>query len=75
MNLENLGKALLAFAAVMACVGGLLYFMGKGLHWQQLPGDIKLERDGFSCFLPIVTSLVISVVLTILVNLIRYFRR
>jgi hypothetical protein len=34
-----------------------------------LPGDIRIERDGFTFFAPLGTMLVISIVLTILLNL------
>ena len=35
-----------------------------------LPGDIRIETQGFSCFIPIVSMILISVVLTIVLNII-----
>ena len=39
----------------------------------RLPGDVHVERDHFSFHFPIVTCLVVSAVLTLLLNL--FFRR
>jgi hypothetical protein len=40
-----------------------------------LPGDIRIQREGFGCFIPIASSIVISIVLTLLLNLfLRFFR-
>jgi hypothetical protein len=44
---------------------GLLSWMGR------LPGDIRVERPGFSFYMPITSMIIISVVLTILASLIR----
>ena len=52
-------------------VGGLLYPCVKHLPLGMLPGDIVFKFGDFSLFFPIVTCLVISVVLTVILNLIR----
>ena len=55
----------------LVIVGGLLWLLGRtGLPLGRLPGDIHIERDGFSCYIPLVTMIVVSVVLTILLNVI-----
>ena len=60
------GKILVAIGLVIAAIGGLM-MSGVGFGWfGRLPGDIHLERDGFSFHFPIVTCIVISVVLTLL---------
>jgi len=54
-------------------------FLLAGLAWPwlsriglgRLPGDINVERDGWSFHFPIVTSIVISLVLTLLIWLFR----
>jgi hypothetical protein len=40
------------------------------LDLSSLPGDIRIETDGFSCFVPIVSMILLSVLLTILLNII-----
>jgi hypothetical protein len=60
------GKILVAIGLVIAAIGGLM-MSGVGFGWfGRLPGDIHLERDGFSFHFPIVTCVLISVVLTLL---------
>lgn len=51
----------------LAAIGGVLWF-GRGFR---LPGDLFVERGGFSFAFPIVTCLVVSIVLTILLNIFR----
>ena len=53
---------------LLALVGLAVMLAGK-LGLGRLPGDIVLERKNFSLYIPIVTSIVVSVVLTVLANL------
>jgi hypothetical protein len=56
---------------ILALAGGLLWLLGRaGLPVGRLPGDIRIEREGLSCYVPIVSMILLSVVLTILVNVI-----
>lgn len=58
-------------AGVVLVVVGLLVWAG-GLGWfGHLPGDIRIERGGTRVFVPITSMLLVSVVLTVLVNLAR----
>lgn len=74
MNLETMGKLLIVAALLLAFVGGLFYLLGR-IGLEQLPGDLSIKRPGFSCFLPIVTSILISIILTLMLNLYFYLRR
>ncbi len=65
--MPDLGKMLVIAGLALAAVGALLWF-GKGFR---LPGDIYLQRGNFSFGFPVVTCLVISIVLTILLNIFR----
>jgi Protein of unknown function (DUF2905) len=64
----EVGRVLLIIGVVLVVVGGLAV-LGVRLPFGRLPGDIAIqgERGGF--YFPIVTMIVISVVLTILLNL------
>ncbi len=55
-------------------VGGLVFLASKfGIPFGRLPGDIRIERDGFSFYFPLASSILISIVLTIVLNVIlRY---
>jgi hypothetical protein len=53
---------------VLMAVVGLLMVLGGKIGLGRLPGDIAIRRGNTSFYFPIVTSIVISVVLTILAN-------
>ena len=49
---------------------GLLLWSGVRMPWLgRLPGDIVIERDHWSIYLPIATSVVLSIVLTLVLRL------
>jgi hypothetical protein len=67
----ELGRWLLVTGLVVAAVGLALVFADR-LPWLgRLPGDIRVERGNWRFYFPIATSLLISVVLTLLLNLFR----
>ena len=70
MDLQSLGRIILVIGLVLAALGGLLWFAGRFFNLGSLPGDIRIEGQGFTCFVPIVSMIVISVVLTIVLNII-----
>ena len=66
--MSQLGRLLIALGLLLAVVGGVMVVFGK-LGVGRLPGDIVVERRNVKVYVPIVTSIVISVVLTLLANL------
>ena len=66
--MNQLGRGLIAIGLLVALVGLLLLLGGK-LGLGRLPGDVTLERKSFSVHSPIMTSIVLSIVLTVLANL------
>ena len=62
------GKILLMMAIVLALVGGL-YVLLAHLGLKHLPGDIVIRRGNVTVYLPLATAIVVSVLLTVLVNL------
>jgi hypothetical protein len=71
-----LGKAVVGIGAMLVIVGLILWFAGDKLSWfGRLPGDIRIERPGFSCFFPITTMIIVSLILSILLSLLsRFFK-
>jgi uncharacterized membrane protein len=68
------GKILFLIGVTTALVGAILLWAPGLLGWfGHLPGDIRIERDNGSFYFPITSMLVVSIVLSILVNL--FFRR
>jgi hypothetical protein len=69
MALDELGKTLLIVGVVIAVIGGVLLFAGQVPWLGRLPGDISIERGNFRIYAPIATMLLISLILTIVLNL------
>jgi hypothetical protein len=61
----------LIIAGVVLIVLGLAWPLLSKLGLGRLPGDIHIERDGFSFYFPIVTGLIISVVLSLILWFLR----
>ena len=69
--MESIGRYLMLGGIVLFLVGMGLYLSAKlGLPLGRLPGDIRIEREGFSFYFPLTSSILVSVVLTIVVNVI-----
>jgi len=71
--MEGIGKILLIVGGIIVVLGLLLIFSHHIPFFDKLPGDIFIKRDGFSFYLPIVTLLILSVLITIIVNVILHF--
>jgi membrane protein implicated in regulation of membrane protease activity len=71
--MEGLGKILLIVGAVIIVVALLMIFGQHIPFFGKLPGDIFIKKDNFSFYFPIVTFLIISIILTVIINLILYF--
>jgi len=72
--MSDLGRFLLLVSAGLAVVG-LLFLVGPklpGASWiGRLPGDIYIERPNLKIYLPLGTSLVLSIVLSVLLYFLR----
>jgi hypothetical protein len=74
MDLSNLARIVAVFGVVLLVLAGILYLLDRlDIPLGNLPGDIKFQRGNFTCAVPLVSGLIISVVLTLLLNLILYF--
>src|SRR5438309_2028042 len=71
---QNTGKYIIIFGAIVVILGLLIYFLHDKLNWLgHLPGDIRVEKKNFRFYFPITTMIVLSVLLTVIINLIRRF--
>jgi hypothetical protein len=70
----SLARILIFTGLALVLIGGLVYLVARtGLPLGRLPGDIRVERDNFSCFFPLATSILLSIILTIALNIIVRF--
>ena len=66
-----IGKTLILIG-VMAIALGVIFMFGSKIPWiGKLPGDIYVQKGGFSLFFPLTTSIVISLVISIVLVLIK----
>lgn len=71
----DLGRVLMTLGALLFVVGVLLTFAGRIPGLGNLPGDLSIERGNFRLYAPFGTMIVLSIVLSIVLNLLgRFFR-
>jgi hypothetical protein len=61
----------LIVAGVVALALGLLWPWLSRLGLGRLPGDFHVEREGFSFYFPLTTSVLVSIVVTLIIWLLR----
>ena len=72
--MQDLGK-LLFFVGLALALAGALFWLAPRVPWLgNLPGDLRIERPGVRVYLPLATCAVISVVLTLILNLLARWR-
>jgi uncharacterized membrane protein len=73
MNSQT-GKWIIIIGILIIIVGILIYFFHDKLNWLgKLPGDIRIEKENFRFYFPITTMIIISIVLTLLINIFKKF--
>jgi hypothetical protein len=66
MTAPALGRLFIGFGLAIALCGVLIWLLGA---LPRLPGDIYIQRRGFTLYIPVVGSLLLSLLLTLLLNL------
>ncbi len=72
-GLENMGRWIIATGVILVIVGGIVWLVGRYSGLSQLPGTLRIQGSGFTCLVPILGMIVLSVVLTIVLNLLARF--
>jgi len=73
MNSET-GKWVIGIGVIIILVGVIIYFFSDKLNWiGRLPGDIRIEKENFRFYFPIVTMILFSLLGTLIIWLIRKF--
>ena len=75
--MENIARFLVIGGIVLILIGGGVYLAAKfGIPLGRLPGDIRIEGKNGSFYFPIVSSILVSIILTIILNMfIRLLRK
>ncbi len=67
MHMVDMGRFLIIAGVVLAAIG-FLFLMSDKLPLGKLPGDFHFGKDNFRIHIPVTTCILISVVLTLIVN-------
>ena len=68
--MENLAKYIIYIGLVITAIGALVYLFGNYLGWLgKTPLDFSYKSDNVSIYFPLGTMLIISIVLTFILNL------
>jgi len=71
---QQIGKWLIAVGIIIALLGALTMLSGRaGLF--KLPGDLEFGSKNWRVYIPIASCILISIILTVILWLINYFRR
>ncbi|TMI81702.1 MAG: DUF2905 domain-containing protein [Bacteroidetes bacterium] len=69
---SDLGKYIIIAGMMIIFLGVVIYFFHDKLNWiGRLPGDIRIEKESFKFYFPITTMILLSLVLTAIVQIIR----
>ena len=70
--LETMGRMLLMFGVIFLVLGFILVTLVKVPLAGRLPGDMHLRLGNASCYLPLMTGIVLSILATLVLNLILW---
>lgn len=73
--LEGLGRLLIYLGGGLLLLGLVLVLVGKLPGLGRLPGDIVIQRENLTVYIPLGTMLLVSLVLTLVLNLLSRFRQ
>jgi len=73
IEFESFGRLLLGLGALMIILGGVVLLMSRlSLDWNSIPGNINIQGENFACFAPLGFSCLISIVGTVVLNLLLW---
>ncbi len=72
-NVEGLGRIILTIGGLLIIIGLVVTVLGRFTGIGRLPGDIFIQRENFTFYFPLATTILISIILSLLLNLFRRF--
>lgn len=74
MSLEPIARILIIAGLSLFVIGGLIHLFSRlGINLFQLPGDIRLQSGNVTCLIPLVSSILLSIVLTLILSVVIHF--
>ena len=70
MGFGDLGKWMIVAGLAIAAIGGLLWLLSRLPFIGNLPGDIRIQGENYSIFIPLGTMILLSIILTIVLNVV-----
>lgn len=70
MDWQAIGRVLIGVGLLLLITGIIFYGLGKLFNFGGFPGDILYKKGNTTFYFPLVSCIVISIILTILINLI-----
>ena len=69
-----MAKVVIYIGSLLVVIGCIMYFTNSNLNWfGKLPGDIRIEKPGFTFFMPITRMVILSVFISLLIWMYRKF--
>ena len=68
-DLSSMGRMVIILGLIVVAIGALMLLAGRLPFLGRLPGDITVQRGSWSLYFPLATSIVLSLVLTVVLNL------
>ena len=68
-DLSSMGRMVIILGLIVVAIGALMLLAGRLPFLGRLPGDIAVQRGSWSFYFPLATSIVLSLVLTVVLNL------
>jgi hypothetical protein len=70
--MKEIARMMIVGGGILVLIGVIIYFAGNYFKWfGRLPGDIRIEKPGFSFYAPIVSMLILSGIISLLIWLFR----
>lgn len=67
-----MGKGIIIAGIALVVIGALVHFAPWAFNWfGKLPGDIRIQGEKGNVFIPLTSTILLSIVLSIIVNILR----
>lgn len=74
--MQQIGRTLIILAVVLFVIGLLLVVCGRfSVPFGRMPGDITVQKKNFTVFFPMGSMLIVSIVLSLILNFISRWKR